>query len=174
MPNPDPVPGLVRAAQALEEELRHCEDAVAEAARIRLNSEKNIGRAARALQKADEHRNATGARVTSLQSAILEAHGRAEAATSRMAARAAELQARLERLQGLRTRSDDIAAAVHEVGEFAKGAKDRREILERLGPVEDRVAAAQQDARREDFDDVAHEMAGLREMIAQLRRKLEK
>lgn len=173
-PSPDPEPGLVRAAQELENEIRQCEDAVAESSKIRLNTEKNIGRAARALQKADEHRNQTAGRVGALQSAILATHARAEAATLRMATRAGELQARLERLQALQARSDEIALAVREVTESTKSSKERREILDRLVPVEDRVAAAQQEARQEDFDDIAHDMANLREMLATLRRKLEK
>jgi len=171
---PDPVPGLVRAAQDLEDELRHCEDAVAEASKIRLNTEKNIGRSARALQKADEHRLQTAVRASALQGAILAAHSRAEAATARMAARANELQARLEQLQAIQARADGIAAAAREVTEFAKGAKDPRELLERLVPVEEKIDAVQKEAHQEDFDDVAHELANLREMIASLRRKLEK
>jgi hypothetical protein len=39
-PDSNPPPGLVRAAQELEDELRHCEEAVADAAKIRLNTEK--------------------------------------------------------------------------------------------------------------------------------------
>ena len=168
----EPTSALVRAAQELETELSRCEEAAAEAAKIRLSTEKNIGRAARALQKANDHREQTGARVVALQTAILAAHGRAEAATTRMAARATEIQARLAQLQATQARSEEIAAAVREVSESTKGATDRKAILDRLAPLEDRIAAAQNEARQEDFDDVAHEMAGLREMIASLRRKL--
>lgn len=165
-------PALVRAAQDLEAELRQCEDAVADAVRVRLNTEKNIGRAARALQKANEHRDATAARVNALLGAIQAAHGRAEAATLRMAERATELQGRLETLAALQARGGEIAAAVREVTDVARGAKDAREILERLAAVEDRVSSIQAEAKADDFDDVAHEMTGLRDQIATLRRKL--
>jgi len=168
----DPIADLVRAAQDLETELRQCEDAVVFFVNDTATTEKNIGRAARALQKANDHREQTGARVVALQTAILAAHGRAEAATTRMAARATEIQARLAQLQATQARSEEIAAAVREVSESTKGATDRKAILDRLAPLEDRIAAAQNEARQEDFDDVAHEMAGLREMIASLRRKL--
>lgn len=168
----NPEPPLVLAAQELENELRHCEEAVAEAGKIRLNSEKNIGRAARALQKANEHRDQTAARVTALMQAIQGAAGRSEAATTQMAARAGELQARLEKLHALQGRGNEIALAVREVTDFAKGSQNPKDVVERLAAVEARVAAVQADARTEDFDDVAHEMAGLKDVIAALRRKL--
>ena len=171
-PSRNPDPALVHAAQELEVELRLCEEAVAEAAKIRLNTEKNLGRAARALQKATEHRDQAAAKATALMQAIQAAAARSGAATTRMADRATELQARLEKFQAFQARGNDIAAAVREVTEFAKETKNPRDIVERLAGVEDRVAAVQTEARADDFDDVAHEMAGLRDVIATLRRKL--
>ena len=169
---PTPAPDLVQAAQGMEDELRHCEEAVAEASKVRLNTEKNIGKAARALQKANEHREGTGARANSLMTAIQAAHARSQESTARMEARAVEIQARLQQLQALQARAETIVAAVREVTEAAKNAKTAAEILERLGPVEERIEAELKEARAQDFDDVAHEIAGLREMIATVRRKL--
>jgi chromosome segregation ATPase len=170
---PEPLPGLVRAAQELEDELRRCEEAVAEAAKARLNTEKSIGRAARALKTASEHREQMGAKIKALLAAIQDAGGRAEAASSRMEARAGDIQARMERLQALQAGASEIAAAVRDLTEFARQAKDPREIVERLGPVEERIDRTQQEARADDFDDVAHDIAGLRELLASMRRKLE-
>lgn len=171
-PAPEPAPDLVRAAQDLENEIRQCEETLVEASKVRLNSEKNLGRAARALQKANEHRDQTAARATALMGAIQAAHGRAEAVTSRMAARAAELQTRLQQFQDLQARVGTIAEAVREVTEFTKGAKTPGEILERLTPVETRVEGELKEARAQEFDDIAHEIAGLREMLAAVRRRL--
>ena len=168
----EPAPSLVGAAQALEDELRQCEDAVAEASKLRLNTEKNIGRAARALQKASDHREQTAAKVNALLAAIQAAYARAESAGSRMEARAAEIQARLEQYQAFQARAGEIALAVRDLTEFAKQAQHPREILERLGPVEEQVGKAQQEARAVEFEDVAHDIAGLREMLASMRRKL--
>lgn len=165
-------PALVRAAQELEDELRHCEEAVAEAVKVRLNTEKNIGRAARALQKAGDHREQTAVRANALMTAIQAAHGRATDATSRMEARAAEIQARVAQFQALQARAGEIVAAVRGVTESAKDAKDARAVLDLLGPIDGRVAGLQEEARAQDFDDVAHELAGMRETIASLRRKL--
>jgi len=163
----------VLAAQELEDELRRCEEAAAEAARIRLNSEKHITRAARELQKAAEHRDGMGAKVNALLAAINAARGRAEEAAARMEARAGEIRARVERLKTFQALAGEIASAVRDVTASAKQAQGPREILDRLGPVEERIARAQQEARSDDFEDVVHDIAALREMVASMRRKLE-
>jgi len=171
-PTSDPTPDLVRAAQDLEDELRHCDEAVAESAKVRLNTEKNIGRATRSLQKAGEHREQTAVRANALMVAIQAAHGRAMESASRMEARAAEIQARVAQLQALQARAGEIVAAVREVTESAKDAKGAREILDLLGPIDGRVLVVLEEARAQDFDDAAHEIAGIRETIAALRRRL--
>src|SRR5262249_38544472 len=111
---PETLPALVLAAQQLEEELRCCEEAAAEAAKIRLNTEKNIGRAARALRTAAEHRDRMTVKLKELLAAIQDAGGRAEGVASRMEGRAGEIQARMARLQALQARASEIAAAVRE------------------------------------------------------------
>jgi chromosome segregation ATPase len=169
----EPVPPLVQAAQALEDELRLCEKAVAEAVRIRLHSEKNLGRVARELKTAMDHREALGEKVNALLTAITDARGRAEEAARQMEARAGEMQKRLERLTALRLRAGEIGASVREVTEFAAQSKDSGQILERLKPVEERVAQALEEARADDFDDVTGDIAALKEMLATMRRKLE-
>ncbi|KAF0242489.1 MAG: hypothetical protein FD180_3872 [Planctomycetota bacterium] len=165
-------PALVQAAQDLEAELRRCEDAVAEAAETRLNSEKNIGRAARALQAAAERRGALGEKVNALLAAIKEAQGRTETTVARMEARAIEVQARIEARKALQARGDEIAADVREVAALAKEGAERKRIAERIAAVEIRVAAVLEEARAAEFVDVAHDVDGLRQMLASLRRKL--
>jgi chromosome segregation ATPase len=169
----EPTPALVLAAQKLEDELRRCEEAAAEAARIRLNSEKHFERAARSLKTAEEHRQGLGPKLNELLAAIHGARERAEAAAARMEARAGEIRTRMERLQAFQAKAGEIAAAVREAAESAKEAKSARELLDRLAPIEERIAASQQEARAEEFDDVAHDLAALKEMIAGMRRKLE-
>jgi chromosome segregation ATPase len=170
---PETLPALVLAAQQLEDELRRCEEAVAEAVKASLTTEKNIGRAARALKTAGEHGQQMEARVNALLAAIHGARGRAEAAASQVQTRAAEIRARMEQLQAFQARSGDISVAAKELTEFARSAQGPKDILERLAPIEERIARARQEAQAEDFDDVAHDLAGLQEMLASLRRKLE-
>ena len=172
-PPPPPPAALVLAAQELEDELRRCEEAAAEAARLKLHSEKNISRAARALKTAAEHRDALGGKVNGLLAAIQSARGRADEAAARMEGRAAEIQKRLEQLQALQTRAGEISSAAKELTEFARHAKAPKEILERLGPVEERIAQTLEEARAADFDDVVHDLAALKELLAAMRRKLE-
>lgn len=169
----EPPSPLVLAAQELEDELRRFENAVAEAVRLRLHSEKQIGKAARTLKTANEHLEGLGGKVNALLAAINSARARADETTARMATRAGELQARLARLQSLKERAGDIAGSVRDTTAFAQQTKDSNQILERLRAVEERVAQAFEEARAEEFDDVAGDMAALREMLAALRKKLE-
>lgn len=163
----------MRAAQELEDELRRCERDVEEAAKLRLNSEKNIGRAAQALKTASEGRERMAGQVTGLLSAINAAHGRMRDVAARMEARALEIQSRVSRLEALRKGTEEVGASLRELTEFARGTKDARQILERLVPVEERVSKAFEEARAESFEDLAHDIAGMREMLAMMRKKLQ-
>lgn len=169
----EPVPPLVLAAQELEDEIRRCEKALEEACKSRLNSEKNIGRAAQALKTASENREGMGGKVNALLAAIQASRGRMDEVAARMEARAAEIQARMARLEALHAGTAEIGAAIREAAEFAKGATEARQILERLVPVEERVGRAFEEARAEGFEDVAHDVAGMRDMLASMRKKLQ-
>ena len=96
-----------------------------------------------------------------------------EEVAARMSTRAAEIQARMGRLETLHASSVDIGGSVREMTEFAKQSKDARQILERLDPVEARVGKAFEEARAEGFEDVAHDIAGMRDMLSVLRKKLQ-
>ena len=169
----EPLSPLVLAAQALEDELRHCEKAVDEASRLRLNSEKNIGRAANALKTAAEDRERMGPKVNALLTAINAGRGRMEDIAKRMEARAVEIQARMVRLEALQQNTAGIGAAVKDVAEFARETRDAKRILERLDPIEARVGQAFEEARADEFEDVARDIAGMRDMLASMRKKLQ-
>lgn len=169
----NPPSPLVLAAQALEDELRQCEKAVEEAARLRLNSEKNIGRAAQALTTAAETRDRIGGKVDALLGAINAARGRMEELVGRMGTRAAEIQARMARLEAHRAVTVEIGASFRELTEFARQTRDAAKIIERIVPVEARVAQAFEDARADDLDDVARDIAAMRDMLAAMRKKLQ-
>jgi chromosome segregation ATPase len=169
----DPLSPLVLAAQELEDELRRCEKAVEEASRLRLNSEKNIGRAANALKTASEDRERMAGKVQALLAAINASNGRMQEVAARMEARAVEIQARMARLETLHAGTADIGASVRELTEFAKGVKEARPLLERLAPVEERVSRAFEEARADGFEDVARDIAGMRDLLASMRKKLQ-
>lgn len=168
----EPPSPLVLAAQELEDELRRCEKDVEEAARLRLNSERNVGRAAQALHAASEGRERIAGKLNALLAALNAAHDRMEEVATHMQSRALELQGRLARLEALRASTAEIAVSVREVNEVAKGAKDPRDLLDRLDPIDARVARAFEEARAEEFEDVARDIAGMRDMLAAMRRKL--
>jgi DNA repair ATPase RecN len=169
----EPVSPLVLAAQELEDELRRCEKAVEEASRLRLNSEKNIGRAANALKTASEDRERMAGKVQALLAAINAANARMQGVAAGMEARAVEIQARMARLEALHAGTADVGALVRELTEFAKESKDPRQILERLAPVEERVARAFEEVRADGFEDVARDVAGMRDLLASMRKKLQ-
>jgi chromosome segregation ATPase len=169
----EPPSPLVLAAQELEDELRRCEKAVEEASRLRLNSEKNIGRAANALKTASADRERMAGKVQALLAAINAANGRMQDVAARMEARAVEIQSRMARLEALHAGTADIGAAVRELTEFAKGVKDARQLLERMAPVEERVGRAFEEARADGFEDVARDVAGMRDLLASMRKKLQ-
>lgn len=171
--SPEPSSPLVLAAQELEDELRRCEKALEEASRLRLNSEKNISRAAHALKTASEDRERMAGKVQALLAAINGAQGRMQEGARRMEARAVELQERMTRLEKVQAVTAEVGSSVRELTEFARGVKDPRQILERLGPVEQRVAQAFEEARAEGFEDVAHDVASMRDLLATQRKKLE-
>lgn len=170
----EPSSPLVLAAQSLEDELRRCEKAVEEAARLRLNSEKNVARAAEALTAASESRESIGGKVDALLGTIHAARGRMEELVGRMAARAGEIQERAGRLETHRASTAAIAASLRELNEFAKQTRDARQLLERLGPIEARIVGAFEAARADGFDDVTRDVAAMRDMLAAMRKKLDK
>jgi chromosome segregation ATPase len=169
----DPIAPLVLAAQELEDDIRRCEKAVEEASKLRLNSEKNIARAAQALKTASEDRERMAGKVNGLLAAINAAHARMQDAASRMEARALEIQARVARLETLQTGTAEIGTSLRELTELAKGLSDPKRILELMAPVEERVGKAFDEARAEGFEDIAHDIAGMREMLGSLRKKLQ-
>src|SRR5262245_36960358 len=120
-----PVPPLVAAAEDLEQPMGHYLDAVAEAEKVHLTSEKNLGRAGRALQKAADLRERMGGQLKALIDAINAARERDESAAARLEGRATEVGTRLEQLKALRERAGTIGESVRQVSDLAKGAKPK-------------------------------------------------
>jgi hypothetical protein len=79
----------------------------------------------------------------------------------------------MSRLEALQQGTAEIGTSIRELTDFAKGTKDAKQLLERMAPVEERVGKAFEEARADEFEDVAHDIAGMREMLATLRKKLQ-
>src|SRR5947209_1541939 len=99
----DELSDLGAAAAALDTALTRCEELAAEAGRVRLDSEKNLNRAARLLSDAAAGQEEVGARVRTLVEAIDAARKRQQTNAVALAARAEELQKRVGELQELMT-----------------------------------------------------------------------
>src|SRR5215468_1907729 len=99
---------LSEAAMALDHELRRFEELSAQAAKIRLNTEKSVERATDALSRAAESQDRINAIVRRLVEAVNEARQKQEADARALVARAQEVAARrqqfaevLRRMAGL-------------------------------------------------------------------------
>src|SRR5690349_19799176 len=85
---------LVAAAAGLEDELKRFEELCREARNIRLNTEKSLGRAARAVGEAAQCEERIAAQVRALTVAIQAQQQRQEAAAQALAARVEEINQR--------------------------------------------------------------------------------
>src|SRR5690242_11297737 len=104
---------LSEAALALDHELRRFEDLSAQAARIRLNTEKNVERATDALTRAAESQDRISARVQQLVAAVAAARQKQEADAAALVARAQQIAER-------RTRFGEVLQRMARLGQMAK------------------------------------------------------
>src|SRR4051794_9951052 len=93
------VPELVRAAQALEDELVRLEDLSRSVRKIRLHSEKNLGRAAKELNEALALPERLAEGLRGLAGAMERMQQRQLAALEPLATCATEIQQRVQRLE---------------------------------------------------------------------------
>src|SRR5262245_51927523 len=120
-----PVPPLVAAAEDLEQTMGHYLAAVAAAEKVHLNSQKNLGRAGPALQRAADVHERMGGQPKALTDAINAARERDESPAARLEGRATEGGTRLEQLKALRERAGTIGESVRQVSDLAKGAEPK-------------------------------------------------
>jgi len=92
---------LIAAAEALESELGRCEQLASNLERERLDSEKNLRRAAQALGALSDVGTRLGEHLAALLAAIHEVRARQEALTTAVQTQAARIQQRSEALSAL-------------------------------------------------------------------------
>src|SRR3954469_22213640 len=85
---------LSEAALALDHELKRFDELSAQAARVKLNSEKNLERATEALTRAAESQDRINAHVQKLVAAVQTARGKQETDAQALVARAQQIAAR--------------------------------------------------------------------------------
>lgn len=172
-------PDLVGAAQALEDALQKLEELSRSAVKIRLHNEKGISRAARELNEALQQPERLAGGLRLLGSAMARMQERQQAALEPLAARSAEIQERARRLGEHMQRLASLGAEAGELATVLKAVSDEASQSETFGHVEARLTAITdaarslaEQARVDDFPDVAREVDAFKQKMGALRGRL--
>ena len=174
MKKAEPSP-LVAAAERLERALGAHDRAAHALVRQKLDSRKNLGKAADLLNEVASADEALSAEVASLVAAIAAARDRQQALAAEVHARAQEVLARTEALAPLLGAFEELAAEVRQLGESPDGGEqpssDMLEaMLARVSELGDRAQAFAAMAQEKDFADLAGEGHALREQLLNIQR----
>src|SRR3954462_13844197 len=111
----DPGNELSEAALALAHELKKFEDLAEQAARVKLNTEKNLERATEALTRAAESQDRINAHVQKLVAAVPAARQKQEADAAALMARAQQIAARRQEFAGLLQRMAGLGESARDL-----------------------------------------------------------
>jgi len=156
--------------------------------RVKLNTEKNIARAARDLQEAMAQQERLAGQLQKFGEAMLQMQSRQQSAVSTLAEQALEVQKRLaslsahtERFRALGAKGSEVAQALRELaaesssrsnGAAPREARTPQDIDARFRQLLDEAKALLESARAEDFPDVASETDALQQRLHALRPRL--
>lgn len=164
---------LVAAAERLERALAAHDRAAHALVRQKLDSRKNLGKAADLLNEVASADEALSGEVAAMVGAIAAARDRQQALAAEVHARAQEVLARTEALAPLLTAFEELASEVRQLGESSidGGASDALEaMLTRVSELGDRAQAFAAMAQEKDFADLAGEGHALREQLLAIQR----
>ncbi len=172
------LPELVRAAVALDRELVALESLSRSVCKIRLNSEKNISKAAKELQDVLALPERLGEGLQTLAAAMAQMQARQQAALQPLAAFANEIQARMRRLSEHMQAFSALGATASEVNALIQGSDgDHGAVLaqvdSRLTQLANGARALFDAASLDDFPEVAREADVLKQRMLSLRKRLE-
>jgi chromosome segregation ATPase len=168
---------LVRAAQTLEDELGTLEALSKAVQKTRLDSEKNIARAAKELGAALELPERLAAGLLALGAELQHMQARQQAALEPLAARANEIRERGIRLDVHVRAFAELGRATAEATETLQADRPAAAMLDELkaglAKIADDAKVLFEAARADDFPDVAREADALAKRVTHLRRRLE-
>jgi len=172
------VPELVRAAEALEEELVRLEVLSRAIQKLRLDSEKSIAKAAKELNEALAVPERLAAGLQGLAAAMQQMQQRQQAALEPLAASASEIQQRMARLGEHMQAFAALGKAAAEVTALLQAETDDQATqFERaraeLSQIGDGARTLFEASRADGFPDVARDAEALKQRVVALRRKLE-
>ena len=178
--------GLASAAEDLDRELSRYEALAGRIQHERLDSEKNLYQAARALSELEQSEGRLGEHLRALVDAIATARERQEKQSQGVRARAEQIRQRtesltqlLERLAALGAAAGDVNRLVQQVAASAgeAGAPERiddaafREIQDRLGRLAEDSGELARAAQAEAFGDLGTQAESLRLQLLSARNK---
>jgi myosin heavy subunit len=180
---------LARAAAAFDAELRRYDELVAQASKIRLDSEKNLERAAKVINDAGAVQQRIVESVQVLSAAIQAASQRQIRTAEIMSERADEVRRRTEVFAGLMQKFAVLGEAAKTVNDLLVLVSEKKrelkpgethpelaaqlaEVNGQLGQLVEGAQALAKEARAEDMTDVEHQSDVLRQQVTAARNKL--
>jgi hypothetical protein len=176
---------LTEAAAALESELKRFEEQASAAKKIPLDSEKNLARAARALQETANSQEKTADLVRALVNAINHARDQQQQNAEALLARAEELKAQTENLESLLGRFKMLGNDAKEIQQLVTVASQKgaaqdldgalttlNEAREKIDAIALSAANLAMDAKAKGINDVEREADSLRQQLLSARNKL--
>jgi len=171
------VPELVRAAQALEDEVVRLESLSRSVRKLQLDSEKNITRAAEELKEALALPERLGGGLRVLAAAMEKMQSRQQAALEPLSAFAHRIHERAQQLGTYMQAFAELGKAAGEATALLKAEGDRKAVVEQaqteLAKIVERSRSLADDARANDFPDVVREADALRQRVVALRKRLD-
>ena len=166
---------LVAAAERLERALSAHDRAAHALVKQKLDSRKNLGKAADLLNEVAAADEALSGEVAAMVGAISAARDRQQGLAAQVHARAQEVLARTETLAPLLGAFEELASEVRQLGEGSgEGGEDASQtldaMLERVSELGDRAQAFAAMAQEKDFADLAGEGHALREQLLAIQR----
>lgn len=164
---------LVAAAERLERALAAHDRAAHALIRQKLDSRKNLGKAADLLNEVASADEALSTEVAAMVAAIAASRDRQQELAGQVHARAQEVLARTEALAPLLGAFEELATEVRQLGEsnVDAGTSDALEaMLARVSELGDRAQAFAAMAQEKDFADLAGEGHALREQLLAIQR----
>jgi len=156
--------------------------------RAKLNTEKNIARAARDLQEAMAQRERLTAQLQTFGEAMLQLQSRQESAVTTLAEQALEVQKRvaslsehMDRFRALGAKASEVGQALRDLGAESSSRSNGAAAGETLTPLDidagfrqllDETKGLLESARAEDFPEVASETDALQQRLHALRPRL--
>lgn len=165
---------LIAAASALDAELVRFEEATQGFAKVALNSQKNLDRAAKLLNDLAASEGSLGEKVQALVGAIATVRDRQMAQVEQVREKSEQIKERSVVFQGLLDQFQQLGTAAGALNEKLKGPGGIVDVQVEMTNLATRAEALATIAKDQDFEDLSRQADGLRQQILAARNKLAK